>query len=57
MNPTAPDGHVCRDCTCTYRGLGGNDPDGYVQLNRWCPVHGDDPDRARDERMDREYGR
>ena len=46
-----------RDCTCTYRGLGGNDPDGYVQIDRWCPVHGDDPDRARDERMDREYER
>ena len=42
------------ECTCRYFGLGGNDPDGYVKLDRWCPVHGQDPDDARDAKMERD---
>ncbi len=42
------------ECTCRYVGLGGNDPDGYVKRDRWCPVHGEDPDRAREDRAERE---
>ena len=41
------------DCTCRYIGLGGNDPDGHYRRDRWCPIHGDDPDSARERQQDR----
>jgi hypothetical protein len=40
------------DCTCRRTGLGGNDPDGGWRLDRWCPVHGEDPDTALERQRD-----
>lgn len=40
-------------CTCHWVGEG-NDPDAYLKLDEWCPLHGRDPDHARDERIDRD---
>ncbi len=40
------------ECTCRRMGLGGNDPDAYWRLDRWCPVHGEDPDYAWEDRRD-----
>ena len=41
-----------RGCTCRWIGEG-NDPDQHIKRDEWCPLHGRDPDAARDERMDR----
>jgi hypothetical protein len=43
------------ECTCRRTGLGGNDPDAGWRLDRNCPIHGEDPDAARELRRD--YGR
>jgi hypothetical protein len=40
------------ECTCHRTGLGGNDPDAGWRLDRWCPIHGQDPDEARDRAME-----
>ena len=45
------------ECTCRYIGLGGNDPDSYYRRDKWCPVHGMDPDQALDEKREREWDR
>jgi len=45
------------ECSCRYIGRGGNDPDAYWRLDKWCPVHGRDPDDARDEMIERERDR
>ena len=43
-----------RDCTCRWPSVNSasiNPPDGPI-LNRNCPVHGEDPDAARDRQRD-----
>ena len=39
-------------CTCQWIGSG-NDPDAHIKRDRNCPIHGFDPDAARDAVMDR----
>jgi hypothetical protein len=43
-----------RDCTCRVVGVNG-DPDQYIRLDKYCPVHGIDPDHAREDRRDRAF--
>lgn len=38
-------------CTCRWVGEG-NDPDAHVRRDEWCPLHGRDPDEARDALLD-----
>ncbi len=40
-----------RGCTCQWIGANG-DPDQHIKRDRDCPLHGIDPDAARDARMD-----
>jgi hypothetical protein len=44
-------------CTCRLISQGGNDPDAYVQISEWCPVHGRDPDAALERQRDDEWNR
>ena len=41
-----------RGCTCQWVGEG-NDPDAHIKRDEWCPLHGRDPDAARDARQER----
>jgi hypothetical protein len=44
-----------RDCSCTVVGVNG-DPDQWIRLDRYCAVHGLDPDDERDrDRDDRSF--
>ena len=43
-----------RDCCCRHRY--GNDPGADYPPSRDCPIHGIDPDRARDEARERRGG-
>jgi hypothetical protein len=43
-----------RDCTCRVTGNNG-DPDQYIKLDKYCPVHGIDPDYAREDAHDRSF--
>lgn len=48
-----------RGCTCRWPSVNSasiEPPDGPI-LDRNCPVHGENPDDARDRQMDREFGR
>lgn len=45
------------ECSCRFMGRGGNDPDAYWRIDKWCPIHGIDVDRALEERRERERDR
>ena len=49
------DGYGEGECTCRQTGLGPNDPDAGWRLDKWCPVHGKDPDDALDEMRERQH--
>jgi hypothetical protein len=49
-----------RDCTCTTPVARSTDidPPEYKSIrDKWCPVHGRDPDAARDEMLERQWDR
>ena len=43
------------ECTCRLTGRGGNDPDAGWHIDRWCPVHGLDPDAERERVRDEDW--
>lgn len=40
------------ECTCHRTGRGANDPLAGWRVDRWCPVHGLDPDAERERIRD-----
>ena len=45
------------ECTCRRTGLGPGDPDDGWKLDKWCPVHGLDPDEEYEKMREREGDR
>ena len=43
------------ECTCRRTGRGGNDPEAGWRIDRWCPVHGLDPDAERERIRDEDW--
>ena len=56
MSDLEPGTREARDegCTCYFRtpSRWGFDPDPVLVKDEWCPLHGRDPDHARDAMMD-----
>jgi hypothetical protein len=45
------DGEIEDGCTCGRR-LGAG---GYRRIDKWCPIHGLDPDEERDKQIERDW--
>lgn len=43
------------ECTCRRTGRGGNDPDAGWKVDKWCPIHGRDPDEEYEKMRERKW--